>query len=180
MCDACRKQLAAFLAPLVVYSSSCVAADLPPSPPTGACTDCIGELNGTLNACTLNSASCVSSQNEDEDHFMAPWQYSSSTEAAVASLVEVATGSYCLSMCLLYTAYMGNACRCCACRCLCTYPTVCCCPGGEFEPALLQQPFGISRTDAVSFIVRGFQAALTGEKRILLGGVKGRHTMPAG
>ena len=34
--------------------------------------------------------------------------------------------------------------------------------GGEFEPALLQQPFGISRTDAASFIFKGFQAAVTG------------------
>ena len=36
--------------------------------------------------------------------------------------------------------------------------------GGDFEPALLQQPFGISRTDAVSFILKGFQAALTGNR----------------
>lgn len=125
--SALRKQLVTILAPLVVYSGSCTAAEVPPSPPYGSCTDCIGELNGTLNACTLNSASCVSSQNEDEDHFMAPWQYSSSTNAAVDSLVAVATG-------------------------------------GEYEPALLQQPFGISRTDAVSFIVKGFQAALTGNR----------------
>ena len=89
---ASRKQLVTILAPLVVYSGNCTAAEVPPSPPYGSCTDCIGELNGTLNACTLNSASCVSSQNEDEDHFMAPWQYSSSTNAAVDSLVAVATG----------------------------------------------------------------------------------------
>ena len=58
----------------------------------GSCTDCIGEVNGTLNACTLSSASCVSSQNEDEDHFMAPWQYPNSTDAAIDNLVAVATG----------------------------------------------------------------------------------------
>lgn len=58
---------------------------------------------------------------------MAPWQYTSSTEAAVNRLVAVATG-------------------------------------GAFEPALLQQPFGISRTDAVGFIVKGFQAAVTGNR----------------
>ena len=42
------------------------------------------------------------------------------------------------------------------------HDTSCCNTGGDFEPALLQQPFGISRTDAVGFIVKGFQAAVTG------------------
>ena len=42
------------------------------------------------------------------------------------------------------------------------YITCCCNTGGDFEPALLQQPFGISRTDAVGFIIKGFQAAVTG------------------
>lgn len=58
---------------------------------------------------------------------MAPWQYTTNTEAAMNTLVAIATG-------------------------------------GDFEPALLQQPFGISRTDAVSFILKGFQAALTGNR----------------
>ena len=81
------------LAPFLIFSSSCAAVDIPPPPVVGSCTDCIGELNGTLNACTLSSASCVSTQNEDEDHFMAPWQYNSSTEAAVDRLIAVATGT---------------------------------------------------------------------------------------
>ena len=88
----CRQHFAAVLAPLFVSCASCAAADLPASPPVGTCTDCIGEVNGTLNACTLSSASCVSSQNEDEDHFMAPWQYSNTIEAAINDLVAVATG----------------------------------------------------------------------------------------
>ena len=34
----------------------------------------LGEINGVLNACPLNSLSCVSTQNDDQDHFIPPWQ----------------------------------------------------------------------------------------------------------
>ena len=34
--------------------------------PLDDCVDCLGEVNGGLNACTLNSPSCVSTQNDDE------------------------------------------------------------------------------------------------------------------
>ena len=90
----CRHRVTALAAALLVYADSYGAAQLPPSPPTGSCTDCIGEVNGTLNACTLTSPACISSQNEDEDHFVAPWQYNISTDAAIDMLVAVATGKH--------------------------------------------------------------------------------------
>lgn len=34
----------------------------------------LGEINGVLNACPLNSLSCASTQNDDEAHFIPPWQ----------------------------------------------------------------------------------------------------------
>ena len=34
----------------------------------------LGEINGVLNACPLNSLSCASTQNDDQDHFIPPWQ----------------------------------------------------------------------------------------------------------
>ena len=69
------------------------AAAPPPPPPTGACSDCVGEIDSTLNACNLTSPSCVSSQNEDESHFEAPWQYEGSQKAAVKRLIKAVTGS---------------------------------------------------------------------------------------
>jgi hypothetical protein len=36
--------------------------DSSPPPPVGDCPECIGDVNGTLNACQLNSSSCVSIQ----------------------------------------------------------------------------------------------------------------------
>ena len=90
----CRHHVIALAAALLVYTDSADAAQLPPSPPIGSCTDCIGEVNGTLNACTLTSPACISSQNEDEDHFVAPWQYNTSTDAAIDMLVAVATGKH--------------------------------------------------------------------------------------
>ncbi|KAK9862171.1 hypothetical protein WJX84_010014 [Apatococcus fuscideae] len=67
------------------------AAPPPPAPPTGACSDCVGEIDSTLNACNLQSPSCVSSQNEDESHFEAPWQYEGSQKAAVKRLIKAVT-----------------------------------------------------------------------------------------
>lgn len=58
----------------------------------GNCFECIGEVSGTLNTCDLDSPSCVSSQNDDEAHFVAPWMYDGSAAQAVEELVAVATG----------------------------------------------------------------------------------------
>ena len=41
----------------------------------------LGEINGVLNACPLNSLSCASTQNDDEAHFIAPWQVINSLSA---------------------------------------------------------------------------------------------------
>ena len=79
-----------FLSPLL--QGRALAANLPEEPPIGDCTDCIGEVNATLNACPLESESCVSTLNDDEAHFVAPWSYDGPLEDAVAGLVDVATG----------------------------------------------------------------------------------------
>ena len=33
----------------------------------------VGEQYNNLNACALNTQSCVSTQNDDEKHFIPPW-----------------------------------------------------------------------------------------------------------
>ncbi|KAK9792470.1 hypothetical protein WJX73_000761 [Symbiochloris irregularis] len=81
---------ACLIVPLVTRSAG--AAELPAEPRVGACIDCIGEVNGDLNACEFNSASCISTQNDDEAHFVAPWTYDSSKKDAVSHLIDVATG----------------------------------------------------------------------------------------
>ncbi|KAG2485115.1 hypothetical protein HYH03_016102 [Edaphochlamys debaryana] len=62
---------------------------------------CPGEVNGTLNACGLSAPSCVSTMADDAEHFAPPWSYADAVgaargedarEAAVAALVDVATG----------------------------------------------------------------------------------------
>jgi len=85
----------ATLAPLSLSLTSkqpAFAVELPPAAPLGDCADCLGEVNNTLNACTPTSQSCVSTLNDDEAHFEAPWQYDISTADAVESLVHIATG----------------------------------------------------------------------------------------
>jgi len=62
------------------------------APEVGACTDCIGELDGALNACPLNAVSCVSVYSDDEEHFTAPWVIPGAREAALEELVRVAVG----------------------------------------------------------------------------------------
>ncbi|BDA47534.1 hypothetical protein COCOBI_10-3820 [Coccomyxa sp. Obi] len=52
----------------------------------------LGEINNTLNACPLNSPSCISSQNDDQFHFAAPWQYDGSMAEACNHLLRIATG----------------------------------------------------------------------------------------
>ena len=44
-------------------------------PPEGDCPECVGVLNDLLNSCPDTSEACVSSQNDDEAHFIAPWAY---------------------------------------------------------------------------------------------------------
>lgn len=92
-------------------------------PQEGDCTDCIGEVNSTLNACPLSSESCVSTLNDDELHFAAPWQYEESTATAVDELIRIATG-------------------------------------GDYEPGLIAEPFGVSRLEAAGYVVKGVLAVL--------------------
>ena len=66
--------------------------DLAPAPPVGNCPDCVGEVNGVLNACQLGSLSCVSTLSDDAAHFVAPWEYEGSRDAAIQLLEDVATG----------------------------------------------------------------------------------------
>ncbi|KAK3283533.1 hypothetical protein CYMTET_8766 [Cymbomonas tetramitiformis] len=61
-------------------------------PEVGDCPDCIGVLNGLLNSCPPETISCVSSQNDDESHFIKPWIYPGDRIEAMNQLVEVATG----------------------------------------------------------------------------------------
>uniref|UniRef100_A0A061RVU9 Uncharacterized protein n=1 Tax=Tetraselmis sp. GSL018 TaxID=582737 RepID=A0A061RVU9_9CHLO len=69
-----------------------VKAQLVPEPQIGDCIDCLGEVKGTLNTCSLSAPSCVSSQNDDEAHFVAPWMYDLPQDKALEQLIVVATG----------------------------------------------------------------------------------------
>ena len=62
------------------------------APAVGDCADCIGEYNGYLNSCERSSSSCVSSQNDDAERFVAPWAYEGDRATAMRRLVDVATG----------------------------------------------------------------------------------------
>jgi hypothetical protein len=53
----------------------------------------VGEQFNNLNACALASPSCVSTQNDDEKHFIPPWQYDGPQAAAIDRLVSLATGA---------------------------------------------------------------------------------------
>lgn len=106
-----------------LFARPLLASRMPPAPPVGDCTDCVGEVNNTLNACELSAPSCVSTLNDDALHFYAPWQYEGSTEDAVSQLIAVATG-------------------------------------GQYEPGLINEPFGISKLDAAGYIVKGVLAVL--------------------
>ncbi|KAI8114301.1 hypothetical protein M9434_002427 [Picochlorum sp. BPE23] len=69
--------------------------DLPKSSQIeGSCNgpDCIGEINETLNTCSMNLDSCVSTLNDDESHFIAPWEFESDRSEAIEKLIDVATG----------------------------------------------------------------------------------------
>lgn len=60
------------------------------APRVGVCPDCIGVLNGYLNSCPEEVESCASTQNDDEAHFVPPWEYEGTKEDAKQQLVEVA------------------------------------------------------------------------------------------
>ncbi|PRW57776.1 hypothetical protein C2E21_3490 [Chlorella sorokiniana] len=92
---ASRRVLLSGAAALLAAAAAAPAAQavpVPPAPATGDCPECIGEVNETLNACTLDSVSCTSTLNDDEGHFAAPWQFDGDRDAAVARLLEVVTG----------------------------------------------------------------------------------------
>ena len=52
----------------------------------------LAQVNGGLNICELSSRSCISSQNDEEDHWAPPWIFESSVSEAVQRLKAVATG----------------------------------------------------------------------------------------
>lgn len=66
-------------------------ASASPAPPAGDCPECVGVLNDLLNSCPAESEACVSSQNDDETHFAAPWAYSGARADAMRRVVEVVT-----------------------------------------------------------------------------------------
>lgn len=70
-----------------VVATSAWASD---APSVGVCPDCIGVLNGYLNSCPEEVESCASTQNDDEAHFVPPWEYDGTREEAKQQLVEVA------------------------------------------------------------------------------------------
>lgn len=70
-----------------------LAEPVPPPPAVGDCVECQGLVNETLNACNLESASCISTLNDDAEHFEAPWEFDGDRATAVARLIEVATGA---------------------------------------------------------------------------------------
>ena len=89
----CRRQLLHLaLGSALLPVPGCGAAQLANAPKFGNCTDCLGELNGALNACPLDSPSCQSCQNDDEEHFVPPWAYNSSKADAVQRLISISTG----------------------------------------------------------------------------------------
>ncbi len=51
-----------------------------------------GESETTLNVCDEEAASCVSTQNDDEAHFLAPWSAGSCNETSPCSEVRHASG----------------------------------------------------------------------------------------
>lgn len=77
---------------LVATPLAANAEPIPPAPQLGDCFECLGEVNNTLNACSLEAQSCYSTLNDDELHFAPPWQYESSTPEAIEHLIAVATG----------------------------------------------------------------------------------------
>jgi len=111
-------------ASLILAPLAANAVPVPSPPSSGDCPDCIGEINNTLNACNLDSQSCISTLNDDEVHFAPPWQFDGPQSDAINRLIEVATG-------------------------------------GQFEPGLINEPFGVSKADAGMYIAKGVLTVLT-------------------
>ena len=69
---------------------------VPPAAPVCDGPDCLGyagtEGNETLNACSMNKISCVSTMNDDESHFMAPWEFDVDSSSAIDRLLDISTG----------------------------------------------------------------------------------------
>lgn len=63
------------------------------APSVGDCADCVGVVNDLLNSCPEETEACISSQNDDEYHFAAPWAYPGDRTAAMRRLVAVAVGT---------------------------------------------------------------------------------------
>lgn len=94
-----RRDGLTFLSGLLLFNqfngdAKATSSDIDLPPPAKICDgpDCLGEVNETLNACSMNKASCVSTLNDDEAHFMAPWEFEMDREEAVERLVSVSTG----------------------------------------------------------------------------------------
>ena len=62
-------------------------------PIVGDCPECVGVVNDLLNSCPPETEACVSSQDDDEYHFTAPWAYPGDRATAMRRLVAVATGA---------------------------------------------------------------------------------------
>lgn len=51
------------------------------------------QVETTLNVCNEDAISCVSTSNDDEAHFLPPWSFDGTREAAIDHLVSIATGA---------------------------------------------------------------------------------------
>ena len=61
-------------------------------PTVGDCPECVGVINELLNSCPPETEACVSSQDDNEEHFIAPFAYPGDRTSAMRRLVAVATG----------------------------------------------------------------------------------------
>tara|TARA_B110000971_G_scaffold213690_1_gene244824 strand:+ start:2763 stop:3596 length:834 start_codon:yes stop_codon:yes gene_type:complete len=64
-----------------------------PRPPEGDCPECVGVISDLLNSCPAESEACVSSQNDDEAHFCAPWAYGGDRKAAMEFFAATVIGN---------------------------------------------------------------------------------------
>lgn len=82
-----RGALASLAAGLLPFASTPhpAAADAQDEP---ACASCVGYVEGTLGSCSAVGAPCSSSYDDRPQHFVAPWTYDGSREAAMDQLVD--------------------------------------------------------------------------------------------
>lgn len=64
-----------------------ITADLAAAEP--ACASCVGYVDGTLGSCSAVDLPCSSSYDDRPAHFVAPWQYDGSTQAAMQQLTDM-------------------------------------------------------------------------------------------